>query len=359
MYVDGVRRSRSTGPTGTIANTWDLTIGGKGTCDQVKTTCDYFVGDIDYVRIEKGSGGPANAAPRAALDTTCTGLICSLSGAGSTDSDGAIQSYAWDFGDGTTAGTGSVPTTSHTYAQPGTYEARLTVTDDRGATDTTVRSVVVAPAAEVVSFVGAANGSANAVTHGVTVPADVRAGDGLLLFLSENTHNAIGEPTGVTGWQPLDTLDGGNGTTRVWRKVAADGDAGGTVRVALAAQAKASLTVAAYRGTDAADPVAAYAKATDTASTATRVTPTAPVTEAASWAVSYWSHGDSATTALTPPPNVTARAVGGHTGGGRQTTLLADSAAAVPTGAYGGLAATAAAASTTTTTWTVVLNPAG
>ena len=67
MYVDGVRRSRTSGPTGTINNTWDLTIGGKGTCDQIKTTCDYFVGDIDYVRIEKGSGGPSNVPPRAAL----------------------------------------------------------------------------------------------------------------------------------------------------------------------------------------------------------------------------------------------------------------------------------------------------
>jgi hypothetical protein len=358
MYVDGVFRSRSSGPTGTIANTWDLTIGGKGTCDQIKVTCDYFVGDIDYLRVEKGSGGPGNAAPAAALDTACTGLICTLSGAGSTDSDGAIQSYAWDFGDGTTAGTGSVSATSHTYAVAGTYQVRLTVTDDRGGTDSTVRSLEVAPAAETISFVGAANASANAVNHTVAVPAGVAAGDGLLLFLSENTHAAIGDPTGVTGWQQLDTLDGGNGTTRVWRKVAADGDAGSSVRVALGSQSKASLMVAAYRGTDGTDPVAAYVKATDTASSATRVTPAAAVTMPQSWGVSYWMHGDSTTTALTPPANVTTRAAGGITGGGRVTTLLADSAAALPTGTYGGLAATAAAASTTTTTWTVILAPA-
>jgi PKD repeat protein len=358
MYVDGVRRSRSSGPTGTIANTWDVTLGGKGTCDQVKVTCDYFVGDMDYVRIEKGSGGPANAAPDAALETNCTGLICSLSGAGSTDSDGAIQSYAWNFGDGATASLGSVPTTSHTYAAAGTYQVSLTVTDDRGATDTTVRSIEVAPEAETISFVGAANASANAVNHAVAVPAGVVPGDGLLLFLSENTHNAIGEPTGLTGWQPLDTLDGGNGTTRVWRKVAGEGDAGASVRVTLGAQAKASLMVAAYRGTDGTDPVATYAKATNTASTATRVTPTAAVTLPHSWGVSYWMHGDATTASLTPPTNVTVRAAGGNTGGGRVTTLLVDSAAALPTGAYGGLTATAAAASTTTTTWTVILAPA-
>ena len=77
--------------------------------------------------------------PDAAATANCTGLICSLSGAGSTDTDGAIQSYAWDFGDGTTAiSTGSVPSTSHTYAAAGTYQVSLTVTDDRGATDTTL-----------------------------------------------------------------------------------------------------------------------------------------------------------------------------------------------------------------------------
>jgi hypothetical protein len=52
MYTDGRRTGRNTNPTGTIANTRPLTIAGKGNCDQVEITCDYFSGDIDYVRIE-------------------------------------------------------------------------------------------------------------------------------------------------------------------------------------------------------------------------------------------------------------------------------------------------------------------
>jgi hypothetical protein len=39
-------------PTGTIANTRPLTIAGKLNCDQVNTTCDYFAGDLDYLKIE-------------------------------------------------------------------------------------------------------------------------------------------------------------------------------------------------------------------------------------------------------------------------------------------------------------------
>ena len=54
MTVDGVKRSTAMGKTGSISNPKPLTIAGKGTCDQITVTCDYFVGDIDWIRIEKG-----------------------------------------------------------------------------------------------------------------------------------------------------------------------------------------------------------------------------------------------------------------------------------------------------------------
>ncbi|MFI2650276.1 PKD domain-containing protein [Micromonospora fulviviridis] len=355
MYVDGVRTSRLTGPTGTIANNWQLSIGGKSQCDGVKVTCDYFAGDIDYVKILKGSGGAANQPPVAQLVPTCSGLVCTFSGAGSTDADGAIQDHRWDFGDGSTDDTVSVPTTSHTYAAAGTYPVTLTVTDDRGATGTATVDVTVAPVPERISFVGQATANANWTSHTVTVPSTVQPGDTLLLLLSQNTHTGTGEPTGVTGWTRLDRLDGGFATTTAWWKVAAAGDAGSAVRVALDAQSKGNLIVAAYRGVAPSAP--AFARATDPASTATRITPYAPVTAGQSWAVSYWMHGDAASTALTPPAGVEVRSNSSQTGGGRVTALLADSGSSVPAGTYGGLAAVGAAASTTTTTWTLVLPP--
>jgi hypothetical protein len=59
MYVDGVFRNRIRKPTGTIDNTKPWTIGGKFDCDTSDPntgadSCDYFPGDIDYVRLTQG-----------------------------------------------------------------------------------------------------------------------------------------------------------------------------------------------------------------------------------------------------------------------------------------------------------------
>jgi hypothetical protein len=54
LYVDGVRVARHVGDPGNMDNTFPLTIGGKPACDQIKVTCDYFGGVIDYVTITKG-----------------------------------------------------------------------------------------------------------------------------------------------------------------------------------------------------------------------------------------------------------------------------------------------------------------
>ena len=84
---------------------------------------------------------PVNEKPVAAIGTPVVdGRTVDFSGAGSSDPDGTIVSYAWNFGD-TTTGTGATP--RRTYTADGTYTVTLTVTDDDGATDTTTRQVTV------------------------------------------------------------------------------------------------------------------------------------------------------------------------------------------------------------------------
>ena len=73
-----------------------------------------------------------NVAPTAEIAINCEGLTCTFDASGSSDSDGQITSYAWNFGDGTA---GSGESTTHSYTQPGTYSVTLTVIDDDGAPD--------------------------------------------------------------------------------------------------------------------------------------------------------------------------------------------------------------------------------
>jgi hypothetical protein len=54
MYVDGVKTGRSNHANGNLNNNAPWSIGGKSKCDGTKVTCDYFAGDIDYVRMIKG-----------------------------------------------------------------------------------------------------------------------------------------------------------------------------------------------------------------------------------------------------------------------------------------------------------------
>ncbi len=68
-------------------------------------------------------------------------LSITLDGSLSHDPDGAIVSYSWDFGDGS-SGTGAH--TSHTYLSSGSFNAKLTVVDSAGASASSIAIVTVA-----------------------------------------------------------------------------------------------------------------------------------------------------------------------------------------------------------------------
>jgi PKD repeat protein len=80
--------------------------------------------------------------PTASFTYSCTDLDCSFDGSGSSDNDGTITNYAWDFGDGNN---GSGQSVNHSYANANgsPYTVTLTVTDDDNADDQASQLVTV------------------------------------------------------------------------------------------------------------------------------------------------------------------------------------------------------------------------
>lgn len=96
-----------------------------------------------------GSGGcdaaPANALPVANPGgpyNANTRKTIQFNGASSSDSDGQVLLYFWEFGDGT-VGLGAKST--HLYAAGGTYTVRLTVRDNLGGTSSNTTTASIRP----------------------------------------------------------------------------------------------------------------------------------------------------------------------------------------------------------------------
>ena len=83
----------------------------------------------------------------------------------SADEDGAIVTWDWDFGDGTTS---TVQHPTHAYSQGGLYTVSLTVTDDDGATATAVQTINIS-AAPIASFAAAKDLNVAQLEDGATV----------------------------------------------------------------------------------------------------------------------------------------------------------------------------------------------
>jgi len=99
---------------------------------------------LDAVKlVPAGAGG---AAPTAAMDVSVEpGRRVRCDGRASTDSDGNVVAWFWEFGDGHTS-RGRHP--NHTYAEPGVYAIRLTVVDDALNISTTVRQIEIPDAGQ-------------------------------------------------------------------------------------------------------------------------------------------------------------------------------------------------------------------
>ena len=87
-------------------------------------------------------------APAAAFtiapNTPAPGSSVSFDASGSTDPEGTITDYSWNFGDGTPVqDAGGSAAVQHTFASRGTYTVALTVTNNYGQTSTSTHTVTV------------------------------------------------------------------------------------------------------------------------------------------------------------------------------------------------------------------------
>jgi PKD repeat protein len=117
-----------------------------------KVTASYagdatFGGSSDEANHQVDPAVPTNQPPTAAFNPPrcVAGTACQFND-GSSDTDGNVVAWTWEFGDGPTS-TSDQKNPAHTYAVGGTFTVRLTVRDDDNASSTTVsHDVTVDPA---------------------------------------------------------------------------------------------------------------------------------------------------------------------------------------------------------------------
>ena len=300
------------------------------------------------------TGPPPPRDPVAAFGYGCEAVTCSFDASASTDPDGAVTDYAWDFGDGQSE-SGPGATTDHEYAGFGTYPVTLTVTDDSGATDALTRLVEVQdeppPPTGPVWRASAATDS-NTSRPTVVVPGVTQPDDRLLLIVTTNRAATLTAPS---GWTLLGSVSDGT-ELRSWvlTRPAGAGAAGSVVRPVLDATSKTSLVLMVY--SDAGSPSAWVGRA-ESGSSATHLAPAATVAVEGSVVVRYYVDKTSSVHGWTLPAALTGRATTTGSGSGLLVAVAGDQAS-VPAGTVAALSATAGVSASKALAWTVVIAPA-
>jgi PKD repeat protein len=150
--------------------------------------------------------GVPNVNPVAQYTANRDALLVTFNAFASTDSDGTITKYAWNFGEPTsTSNTATGVTTTHGYKFAGSYTVTLVVTDNKGATTSIAQLWTVTPPAAVLT--GELNDT------GITASQCYQAGTDTFVLCSSalaigtvTTGNLQGAP--VTTFAPQDGMTG-------------------------------------------------------------------------------------------------------------------------------------------------------
>ena len=144
-----------------VAGSYTVTlVVNDGTSDSEPATASVEISEpVVNVRPEANPGGPYTGQP---------GMAVVFDGSGSSDPNGDVLTWSWDFGDGAM---GSGPTPSHSYAGAGEYTVSLTVND--GELDSLIATTTATIAIPPPNSAPVADpGGPYAGTHGVAVSFD-------------------------------------------------------------------------------------------------------------------------------------------------------------------------------------------
>ncbi len=164
---------------------------------------------------------PAGNPTAALIATPPSGkapLTTTLDASGSTDSDGTIVQYSFDYeNDGTPDQVGASATASPPQYAEGSYTASVTVTDNNGLTDTATTTVTSTNQAPIVSLAAdptSGKAGPNPLSVNLTATASDPDGDGIATYDWDFDNDGVDDVVGGTATQAT-TYGVGNHTAKV------------------------------------------------------------------------------------------------------------------------------------------------
>lgn len=159
---------------------------------QASTSYTYAVRAVDYSgNVSQPSSDYAlvtgsDIAPTASFEVTAVGVTAYTTAANSTDTDGTITAFVWNWGDGASS---NAKNDSHTYASDGTYTITLTVTDNGGATNSLQKQVTVSAASFTANVIASPHtgGYPDETNTGVPAGTTLTAYSGSYYIQTDNT----------------------------------------------------------------------------------------------------------------------------------------------------------------------------